>query len=372
MNPQAHLLAAGGAEPPLNASGKAEYARRQAALHHGDRNIDPISSCLLHGIPRLLYTPLPFLILQTTRDVNFIHEANHTFRNIYWDRPPGEEPDPTYLGSAVAHFVGRTLVIDSTGFNDLTWLDYSGLPHGAKLTVEERYTLQGPDTIQGDITLTDPDFYTAPWTTHVTFRRQPGMSLRENVCTTLTGCRDHLHRSVTQIDASVRPSGGTVVLPHQPAQQRGPVDGSEDGTAATSRSASAIACHAGQARPAGVPAAMSCKDRSAPRCTSSSMTSSLSSARPHQCRAQVLGVLRIDVGTMVQQELDGLERLLRRPFVGDALDPADATGHHQWRDVVIRRQGGVGPVLQQQLHQHQVPDCAARRNGVSRSSSTSH
>ena len=114
--------------------------------------------------------------------MNFIHEANHTFRNIYWNALPADEPDPTYLGTAVAHFEGRTLVIDSSNFNDLTWLDYSGLPHGSKLTVQERYTLQGPDTIQGAITLTDPDFYTAPWTTRVTFRRQPGMSLRENVC----------------------------------------------------------------------------------------------------------------------------------------------------------------------------------------------
>jgi len=181
-NPTAHLLGAGGAEPPLNAAGKAEYARRQAALHGGDHTIDPISSCLMHGIPRLLYTPLPFLILQTTRNVNFIHEANHTFRNIYWNTPPGDEPDPTYLGSAAAHFAGRTLVIDSSGFNDLTWLDYSGLPHGGKLKVQERYTLQDPATIKGAITITDPDFYTAPWTTRVTFKRQPGMSLQENVC----------------------------------------------------------------------------------------------------------------------------------------------------------------------------------------------
>jgi hypothetical protein len=181
-SPAAHLLAADGAEPPLNAAGKAEYAKRQAALHGGDRRIDPIAGCLLHGIPRLLYTPLPFLILQSTRNVNFIHEANHTFRNIYWDTPPGDEPDPTYLGTAVAHFEGRTLVIDSSGFNDLTWLDYSGLPHGEKLKVQERYTLRDAATIRGAITLTDPDFYTAPWTTHVTFKRQPGMSLEENVC----------------------------------------------------------------------------------------------------------------------------------------------------------------------------------------------
>lgn len=180
--PGGHLLTADGAEPPLNAAGKAEYARRQAALKNGDKKIDPVSTCLMHGIPRLLYAPYPFLILQTTRDLNFVHEVNHTFRNIYWDTTPPDDVDPTYLGSSVAHFDGKTLVIDSVAFNDLTWLDYSGLPHGEKLKVQERYTLAGSKTINGSVTITDPDFYTVPWTTRFVLKRQPGMDLRENVC----------------------------------------------------------------------------------------------------------------------------------------------------------------------------------------------
>ncbi len=180
--PGAHLLTADGSEPPLTAKGKTEYARRQAALKSGDHKIDPVSTCLLHGIPRLLYAPYPFLILQTTRNLNFVHEVNHTFRNIYWGTMQAEDADPTYLGSALAHFDGKTLVIDSVAFNDLTWLDYSGLPHGEKLTVEERYTLSNPQTINGSVVITDPDFYTAPWTTRFTLKRQPGMSLKESVC----------------------------------------------------------------------------------------------------------------------------------------------------------------------------------------------
>jgi hypothetical protein len=181
--PGGHLLTANGSEPPLNAAGKAEYARRQAALKSGDHKIDPVSTCLMHGIPRLLYAPYPFLILQTTRNLNFVHEVNHTYRNIYWVKAPApEDVDPTYLGNSGAHFEGKTLVIDSVGFNDLTWLDYTGLPHGEKLTVQERYTLRDPQTIDGSVTMTDPDFYTAPWTTRFTLKRQKGMDIKENVC----------------------------------------------------------------------------------------------------------------------------------------------------------------------------------------------
>lgn len=180
--PGGHLLTSDGHEPPLNAAGKAEYAKRAAALKAGDHKVDPVSTCLMHGIPRLLYAPYPFLIMQTTRNISFVHEANHTFRIIYWDKAPPDDADPTYLGSAAAHFDGKTLVIDSVAFNDLTWLDYSGLPHGEKLTVQERYTLTNPQTISGSVTITDPQFYTAPWTASFTLKRQAGMSLKENVC----------------------------------------------------------------------------------------------------------------------------------------------------------------------------------------------
>jgi hypothetical protein len=180
--PAAHLLTSDGHEPPLTAAGKAEYAKRMAALKSGDHKVDPISTCLMHGIPRLLYAPYPFLIMQTTRNISFVHEANHTFRIIYWDKAPPEDADPTYLGAAAAHFDGKSLVIDSVAFNDLTWLDYSGLPHGEKLTVQERYTLTNPQTISGSVTITDPQFYSAPWTAGFTLKRQAGMSLKENVC----------------------------------------------------------------------------------------------------------------------------------------------------------------------------------------------
>ena len=171
-----------GKEPPLNAAGKAELARRQAALKAGDKKIDPISDCIMHGMPRLLYAPYPFLILQTKDGVNFVHQVNHTFRAIYFEPLP-EEPDPNYLGYAAAKWEGKTLVIDSIGFNDKTWLDYSGLPHGTKLKVQERYTLASPTTIKGEVTITDPDFYTAPWKTGFTLTKQPGSTLAENVCT---------------------------------------------------------------------------------------------------------------------------------------------------------------------------------------------
>jgi hypothetical protein len=177
-----HLTTADGKEPPLNAAGKALYLQRQTALQAGDKSIDPTSHCLMHGTPRLLYAPYPFLILQSTRSIDFVHEANHTFRIIYWDKTLPDDPDPDYLGYSIGRLEGSTLVIETIGLNDLTWLDYSGLPHGEKLKVEERYTLVGHNRIDGSVTVTDPDYYSAPWTSTFTLKKLPGMDLAENVC----------------------------------------------------------------------------------------------------------------------------------------------------------------------------------------------
>jgi hypothetical protein len=176
--PMVALKATGGIAPPLNAAGKAEYAK-----HKANMKADPINECLMQGEPRLLYTKYPFLILQYDKHVDFVHEANHTFRITYFGAKLDPEDDPDWLGHPTAKLVGKTLVIDSENFNDQTWLDYSGLPHGTKLKTHETYTLAADGkSISGKVTITDPDFYSKPWTTAFTLKKQPGDTLRQFSC----------------------------------------------------------------------------------------------------------------------------------------------------------------------------------------------
>ena len=179
------LRTSDGAAPPLNAAGKALYAKTRAALR-ADPKTDPVSKCVMQGIPRLLIAPYPFLILQYGKHVDFVHETNHTFRIVYFNQPLPDDPDPHWLGWPAASWDGKTLVIDSIGFNDQTWLDYSGLPHGQKLKVQERYRLDGGH-VRVRVVITDSDFYTAPWSADFTLIRQPGdYALKESICV-----RDH-------------------------------------------------------------------------------------------------------------------------------------------------------------------------------------
>ncbi len=183
VNPARTLKPDNAKAAPLNAKGLAVYAKRQAALKAGDKKADPLSDCVMHGEPRLLFSPYPMLIMQYGKHVDFVHQANHTFRITYFNDTAPDDPDPHWLGWSSAHWAGKTLVIDSGVFNDQTWLDYSGLPHGTQLAVQERYRLQG-GAIHGQVTITDPEFYTAPWTASFTLKKLPGqMVLPESVCT---------------------------------------------------------------------------------------------------------------------------------------------------------------------------------------------
>ena len=177
-----------GKDPPLLPAARAEYLKRQAALK-ADPKTDPDSNCWMQGVPRLIYAPYPVLIAQEKDRVNLVYETNHTFRIISLRHPlprPGPDLDPLWLGYSAGRWDGKTLVIDTIGFNDKTWLDYSGLPHSEKLKVQERYTLAGPDRINGVVTITDPETFSRPWSTAFTLVRKPGYELKENVCV-----RDH-------------------------------------------------------------------------------------------------------------------------------------------------------------------------------------
>jgi hypothetical protein len=176
--PMVALKTVAGTAPPLNAAGKAAYAK-----HKANMKADPINECLMQGEPRLLYTKYPFLILQYQNHVDFVHEANHTFRITYFGAKLDPDDDPDWLGHPTAKLVGKTLVIDSANFNDQTWLDYSGLPHGTKLTTKETYTLAADGkSISGKVTITDPEFYSKPWTTAFTLKKQPGYTLAQYAC----------------------------------------------------------------------------------------------------------------------------------------------------------------------------------------------
>jgi hypothetical protein len=156
--------------------------RRQYYLNR--RGIDdPMARCLISGVPRISFRPLPFQIVQMPGQVIFLYETHHAFRIIPTDgRPHPDDIEPSYLGDSVARWEGDTLVVDVTGFNDKTWLIGVGTIHSEKLHVVERYRRDTYDTIRYQVTMEDPEVFTKPWQTEEVFRLRPGERIREYEC----------------------------------------------------------------------------------------------------------------------------------------------------------------------------------------------
>ena len=157
-------------------------ARKQYYLDR--RGIDdPMARCLLTGVPRITFRPLPFEIVQLPDRVIILYEIHHAFRVIPTDgRPHPDDLEPSYLGDSVGRWDGDTLVVDVVGFNERTWLTGVGTIHSEKLRVTERYTRESLDTMRYDVTMEDPEVFTKPWQIHERFRLRPGERLREYEC----------------------------------------------------------------------------------------------------------------------------------------------------------------------------------------------
>lgn len=178
-------LTAKGAEAPLTAWGQAQLAVNKPA-HGADQttsSTDPVDQCFPPGVPRLYYHPFPMEIMQIPGRVVMVFEYDHFVRYIYTDgrQHPGEDLAPTWMGDAIGHWEGDTLVVDTVGFNDKTWLDRLGHPHSENLHLVERIH-RDHDNLIDDITIDDPKAYTKPWTAQRVFQLKPKWQLAEYVC----------------------------------------------------------------------------------------------------------------------------------------------------------------------------------------------
>ena len=156
------------------------YEKRLADLQRDD----PEARCLPPGIPRLFQTPFPFQIFQMTDRVLFVFEGGaHFWRAVFTDgRPHAKDPNPSYLGDSIGHWEGDTLVVDTIGFNDRTWLDQDGHPHTEALHTIERFTRTDQETLHYQVTIEDPGAYSKSWTTSYTIPWAPGQEPMEYVC----------------------------------------------------------------------------------------------------------------------------------------------------------------------------------------------
>jgi hypothetical protein len=119
--------------------------------------------CSQIGLIDFITKQKPIEIVQTPQRIFMFFEYSHTFREIWMDgRALPKDPDPSYFGNSAGRWEGDALVVETVGFNDQTVIN--GMPHSDAAQLVERYTRPNLDTLELNLTATDPKAYTKPWT----------------------------------------------------------------------------------------------------------------------------------------------------------------------------------------------------------------
>ncbi len=183
----AKLQIVGGGDLPLTAMGKEAYAKNQAGLKSGEITDAARKFCVPDGMPRVMATPYPFEIIQAPPgQVTIVHELNHQIRVVAMDKPMQTYEQlvafPFYNGHSTGHFEGDTLVIQTNGFNEKTFLDATGAPHTDMLVTTERLRKTGANQLEDVITIHDPDYYTKDFQVRFTYALRNDVRLEDYVC----------------------------------------------------------------------------------------------------------------------------------------------------------------------------------------------
>ena len=140
---------------------KPEYWEKVDYLDVNGNTEDTNFRCFPAGVPRM---GPPTKVMATSTEIVFLYNQKNTWRLIPLNRPhdPINSRDQSYMGDSVGKWEGDTLVVDVTGFNDETWLEWPGYFHTNKMHVIERLRREG-NLLHYQVTVEDPDVLMQPW-----------------------------------------------------------------------------------------------------------------------------------------------------------------------------------------------------------------
>jgi len=185
--------------PPFTPYGKKLFDATKSTVR-GINSKDPINICDPLGYPRLFTYNYGIEFIQLPGRTLEFFDYGHTWRTIWTDgrKLPADPPVTRYLGYAVGRWEGDTFVIESTGFDERSWLadgvgvaynktkgefeDIHGFPHSGDMKVVENYKRLDYGKLQSTLTIIDPKVYTKPWVTSGVATLRPNAELSEYFC----------------------------------------------------------------------------------------------------------------------------------------------------------------------------------------------
>jgi hypothetical protein len=167
------------------------------------------SRCWPHGVPGFLLYPVhPIFFIQTPEVVVMVWGQDFQLRHVYLNVPHSANPKLSWYGESVGHYEnGDTLVVDTIGLNDKTYIDNYRTPHTTQLHVVERFKLvEGGEALEVNVRVEDPGAFTMPWNAVQRYRRDhrpQEVPLHEMVCAENNG--DHFNQGLYPIPQAAKP-----------------------------------------------------------------------------------------------------------------------------------------------------------------------
>ena len=145
---------------------------------------DACTPGLSMGFPRADLVSEPIKIVQAPRLTVIFYEAGNFSRQIHTDGRvlPKEFDLPAFNGYSAGRWEGDTLVVETAGFNDKTWLDGMRHPHSEALHVTERFRRRDFGHLDYEIRFDDPKMYTKPFSVKIPHELEPDSDIFENYC----------------------------------------------------------------------------------------------------------------------------------------------------------------------------------------------
>ncbi len=170
-------------EPPLQPWAMEKYkAHREGVTDpsaQGLDELDPLTFCFPVGPTRAMMLR-QFQIVQLPKEMLLLFEWDSMVRRIYMDGRKHPEYWPFgWMGHSIGRWDGDTLIVDTTGLNDKTWLDGIGTPHSDQLHVVERFRRVNQDTLEVEFQFEDPKAFTKRWGGKKVYR--PGPEILDHV-----------------------------------------------------------------------------------------------------------------------------------------------------------------------------------------------
>ncbi len=193
----------GGGDLPLTTKGKEAYEKNMKGLKDGSITDEARKFCTPDGPVRVLAGPYPFEIFQAPPgQVTILYELNHQIRVVALDKPRPKYEElvayPYYNGHSYGRYEGNTLVVETAGFNEKTFLDATGAPHTDELVTTERIRKTSPTELEIVVTVHDPDYYTRDWQARFTYALRNELRIEDYVC-------GEPHRDISHISGVRRP-----------------------------------------------------------------------------------------------------------------------------------------------------------------------